>query len=68
MNKTKDPVEEQILTLLQRTQPIKKKEFLEHAEALNMGLDDHTFRNTIWKLIDRGIVKIELDWSMSIHE
>ena len=68
MNKTRDPVEEQILTLLQRTQPIKKAEFLEHAEALNMGLDDHTFRKTIWKLIGRGIVEIGLDWNMSIHE
>jgi hypothetical protein len=60
--------EEKILTLLQRTQPIKKDEFLEHAEALDMDLDDHTFRRTIWKLIDRGIVELGLNWEMSIND
>ena len=59
-------LEQKILTLLARLQPVKKDEFLDHAECLDMGIDDREFRKAFMHLWDSGLVDVDLKWRMYI--
>ncbi len=61
-------IQQKILTLLARIQPVEKQEFLDHAEALDMDIDDHTIRQEIWRLIDMGLVDLDSGWKMYMPE